>query len=205
MLTPLTAALCSCRCINPALGKRPAPLQHGQAEAFSTAQPLQHRALWVCWRERSRFNHPEMLRDALAGHADREQNGTRAEQGSVAVPPGTGAVRMNPAAGWGWRDQAGRGQGRDRCSLCLPWHVASEPGETWHDLQPFSAPIALPGLVPWAFSTFSHPCSPSCSPSMSSRLLTSTLQSYGFLLLSCLHPAPKQQKKWGRKWGFWGL
>lgn len=156
---------------------------------------------------RALFNHPEMLRDALAGHADREQNGTRAEQGSVAVPASTGAVRMNPAAGWGWRDQAGRAQGGDRCSFlfaCLGTLLLSlgKPGLT---SSPSLPQLLFPGLVPWAFSTFSHPCSPSCSPSMSSRLLTSTPQSYGFLLLSCLHPGPKQQKKWGRKWGFWGL
>jgi len=47
-----------------------------------------------------------MLGDVLAGRAGREQNGTRAEQGSVAVPVSTGAAGTNPAASWGWGGQA---------------------------------------------------------------------------------------------------
>lgn len=95
----------------------------------------------------------------------------------------------------------GTGKGQMLFSPCLLWHDAPEPGENWNGLQPFSARIAFPGLFPWAFDTFLRPCSPSYSPSMSSQPLSSTPQGYGFLL-PCLHPAPKQQKKWGRKRGF---
>lgn len=35
------------------------------------------------------------------------------------MPASTGAVGMNPAAGWGWGGQAERGQGGYRCSFLL--------------------------------------------------------------------------------------
>lgn len=50
---------------------------------------------------RAPFNLAEMPGDALVGRVGRDRNDARAEQGSVAVPTGTGAVGMNPAVGWG--------------------------------------------------------------------------------------------------------
>ena len=115
---------------------------------------------------RALFNIPEMLGDALVGCVGRKRNGARAEQGSIAMPTSTGAVGMNPAAGWGWGGQAGRGQGGDRCSFLLArlgmlLLSLGKPGMASSPYLPELPSLGLfPGLSSPSPNPAAHPAAP---------------------------------------------
>lgn len=167
VLTPLTAALCSCCCINPALGKLPAMLQHRQAEAFSAATTTTCYGFVGAKRQpptpTAPLILPEMLQGALAGSAGKEvvlgPNWWRS-QGDWLW--GNGEM---PAVGLGRADQTGWRQGVDRCTFLLaqPWgHPAWSP-----------APLCS-NCLPQAHSLgFLHPFSPSAHPAAPTQLLGS--------------------------------
>lgn len=166
MLTPLMAALCSCCCINPALGKLPAT--HRQAEAFSAATTTTCYGLAGAKRQPPTPTAPlillKMLQAALAGSAGKE----------VVLGPnwwcsqgdwlwGNGEM---PAVGWGRTNQTVWRQGVDGCTFLL--------AHAWRHLAWSPAPLCS-NCFPQAHSlAFLHPFSPSSHPAAPAQLLGST-------------------------------